>query len=504
MTGIFYTSKPKGVLETMEMKFETQTYENLIGGQWVESASRDVKASVNPADRREIVGYVQMSAEEDVDRAVSSAGEAFKSWKKMPAPARGEYLRKAADIMERRLDEIAETMTREMGKTLVEAKGETARGVAILRYYAGEGMRSCGEVIPSGDENALMFTSRVPLGVVGLITPWNFPVAIPVWKMAPALIYGNTVVIKPALETTVTAAKVLECFVDAGFPAGVVNLVSGAGSVIGNALCDHPDVKAISFTGSNEVGRTIAARALARGAKYQLEMGGKNPVIVTEHADLDLAAELTVSGSMKSAGQKCTATSRAIVVNAVYDAFQEKVIEKIKKIKVGNGLYPDTYMGPVASENQYHNVLNAIAKGKAEGATLVLGGKPIQQGEMAYGYFIEPTLFKDVSPSMSIAQEEIFGPVLALMKADNLEQALDIANDVKYGLSASIFTKRLDEVMAYIQEMDAGMIRVNGESSGVEPQAPFGGMKESSSHSREQGRTAMEFFTAVKTITIKP
>jgi len=487
----------------MSVKTSAMTYHNLIDGSWVQASTGKVEASVSPADTRDVVGFVPMSGKEEVEQAVSAAKAAAKGWRKLSAPARGEYLRKTADVLEQRIDEIAQTMTREMGKTLAEAKGETARAVAILRYYASEGMRAVGEVIPSVDESSLLLTSRVPLGVVGLITPWNFPVAIPVWKMAPALVYGNTVVIKPALETTVTAVKVLECFVDAGIPAGVVNLVSGSGSKVGDELCGHPDVKAISFTGSNEIGSLIASKAVARGAKYQLEMGGKNPVIVTESADLELAAELTVSGCMKSTGQKCTATSRAIVVKEVYDAFLEKVVEKIGKIKVGNPLEADTYMGPAASEKQCQSVLKAIEKGIAEGATLVLGGGRLQEGELAHGFYVAPTLFENVQRNMSLAQEEIFGPVLALMKADDLQEALELANDVKYGLSASIFTNRLDEMMQYVQEMEAGMIRVNGESSGVELQAPFGGMKASSSHSREQGRAAMEFFTAVKTITIK-
>jgi acyl-CoA reductase-like NAD-dependent aldehyde dehydrogenase len=487
----------------METTSEVKTYLNLINGEWIIPQSDKFEASVNPADYREIVGYVPLSTEKDVDDAVQSAKKAVPSWRKLSGSVRGEYLRKTADIIEQRIDDIAETLTREMGKTLVEAKGETLRAIAALRYYSSEGMRSIGDVIPSSEEGTLLFTTRVPLGVVGLITPWNFPVAIPVWKMAPALVCGNTVVVKPASETTVTAMKVIECFKDAGFPSGVVNLVSGRGSTVGNALCDHPDVKAISFTGSNEIGQLIASKAVQRGAKFQLEMGGKNPVIVTQHADLELAAELTVSGSMKSTGQKCTATSRAIVVKEVYEAFREKVIQKIKSIKVRNGLQADSYMGPVASQSQFNSVLRAIKRGIEEGARPVLGGKPIDNDEMAFGYYIEPTLFDEVKPNMSIAQEEIFGPVLALVKVDSLDEALKVANDVKYGLSASIFTNRLDEIFRYINEMEAGMIRINGESTGIEFQAPFGGLKASSSHSRELGRTAIEFFTSIKTITVK-
>ncbi|MEW9672520.1 alpha-ketoglutaric semialdehyde dehydrogenase GucD [Ammoniphilus sp. 3BR4] len=488
----------------MAVKTEVRKYQNLINGQWVDALDQEVEASVNPADYREIVGYVPLSGPADVDHAIQAAKSAFPQWKKLTGATRGDFLRKAADILEQRVDDIAETLTREMGKTLAEARGETLRGVAILRYYAAEGMRSVGEVIPSSDEDTLLFTTRTPVGVVGLITPWNFPVAIPIWKLAPALIYGNTVVMKPALEATVTATKVMECIQDAGFPPGVVNMVSGKGSTVGNIIVDHPEVKAISFTGSNQVGQGIALKALQRGAKYQLEMGGKNPVIVSRHADLDLAAELTVSGSMRSSGQKCTATSRAIIVKEVYEAFREKVIQKMKSIKVGDGLQANTYMGPVASQNQFNNVLDAIKKGIDEGGSLVLGGKPLNQEERAFGYFIEPTLFENIDPNMWIAQEEIFGPVLVLIQVDSLEDAFKVANDVKYGLSASIFTDQLNEVFQYLNQMEAGMIRVNGESSGVELQAPFGGVKASSTQAREQGRAAMEFFTSVQTVTIKP
>ena len=488
----------------MIINTEIQKYRNLVNGEWVSPQSESVYPSVNPANYTEIVGYVPLSEVEDLEDAIQSAKKASATWRKVSGAARGEYLRKTADIIEQRVDEIAETMTKEMGKAFVEAKGETLRAVDALRYYSSEGIRSNGDVIPSNEEGALLFTTRVPLGVVGLITPWNFPVLIPVWKMAPALVYGNTIVIKPAIDTTVTAMKVLECFKDAGFPPGVINLVSGRGSTVGNALCDHPDIKAISFTGSNDIGKVIALKAVQRGAKFQLEMGGKNPAIVTAQLILDLAAELVVNGSMKSSGQKCTATSRAIIVKEVYDAFRDKVVQKMKAIKVGNGLDPNSYMGPVSSENQFNSVLNAIQQGIEEGASLTLGGKSISHDEMENGYFIEPTLFEDVAPNMSIAQDEIFGPVLALIQVDSFEEALQVANDVRYGLSATIFTKHIEEVFTFMKEIEAGMVRINSESSGVEIQAPFGGVKASSSQNRELGRAALDFFTSVKTITIKP
>ncbi|MGM0830342.1 MAG: alpha-ketoglutaric semialdehyde dehydrogenase GucD [Bacillota bacterium] len=487
----------------MTVEIKNKTYLNFINGEWTDSASGDVQSTLNPADRDDIVGYMQMSTKEEADKAVVAAKEAQKAWKKLAGSERGEILYKAADILERRTNEIAECMTREMGKTLPEAKGETARGVAILRYYAGEGMRKVGDVIPSTDSKALMFTSRVPLGVVGIITPWNFPVAIPIWKMAPALIYGNTVVLKPAQEAAVTAAKVIECFEEAGFPKGVVNFVTGSGSVIGQALTDHPDVNGITFTGSNSVGKSIGLAALARGAKYQLEMGGKNPVIVAADADLDLAVEATISGAFRSTGQKCTATSRVIVDAKVYEDFKERLVAKTKDITIGNGLKEGIWLGPCASEGQMKTVLSYIEKGKQEGARLLTGGNQLTGEGCEKGYFVEPTIFDNVTSSMTIAQEEIFGPVIALIQVNTLEDGLAIANDVQYGLSASIFTSNISSMLSFIDEMEAGLVRINAESAGVELQAPFGGMKQSSSHSREQGEAAKEFFTTIKTVFVK-
>ncbi|WHY65990.1 alpha-ketoglutaric semialdehyde dehydrogenase GucD [Neobacillus sp. SuZ13] len=487
----------------MTTSVQVKTHLNYINGEWVSSLRNKVGAAINPANKNEIVGYVQCSTREDVDRAVDAAKRAQKEWRRLSGAERGDYLYKIANSLERRLEEVAETMTREMGKTFPEAKGETIRGIAILRYYAGEGMRKAGDVIPSTDSKALMFTTRVPLGVIGVISPWNFPVAIPIWKMAPALIYGNTIVFKPAQEAAVTAAKIMECMHEAGIPAGVVNMVTGAGSEVGTAIVNHSDVNGITFTGSNATGKQIGQAALARGAKYQLEMGGKNPVIITADADLDLAVEGTINGGLRSTGQKCTATSRVFVHAEVYDAFKEKLLEQVKEITIGNGMEGNSWMGPCASENQMKTVLSYIEKGKAEGARLIYGGERYTENGGENGFFIQPAIFDEVTNGMVIAQEEIFGPVLALIKVESIEEALTQANDVEYGLSASIYTKDIGTMMSFINDIEAGLVRINAETAGVELQAPFGGMKQSSSHSREQGQAAVEFFTAIKTVFVK-
>ncbi|TWL04747.1 Aldehyde dehydrogenase, thermostable [Bacillus licheniformis] len=322
--------------------------------------------------------------------------------------------------------------------------------------------------------------------------------------MAPALIYGNTVVIKPATETAVTCLKVISCFEEAGIPSGVVNAVTGPGSSAGQRLAEHPDVNGITFTGSNQTGKIIGRTAFERGAKYQLEMGGKNPVIVADDADLDIAVEAVISGAFRSTGQKCTATSRVIVLNGVYDRFKEKLLQQTKEITIGDSLKEDVWMGPIANKQQLDNCLSYIAKGKQEGADLIFGGERLADGKYENGYYIRPAIFDNVTSGMTIAQEEIFGPVIALIKADTLEEALETANDVKFGLSASIFTQNIRRMLSFTDEIEAGLIRVNAESAGVELQAPFGGVKQSSSHSREQGEAAKEFFTAVKTVFVKP
>lgn len=487
----------------MTTTVKTNMFYNFINNEWVESESNETIKSINPANKKEVVGLVQKSTTNDLSKAVQAAHDAKKTWRKIGQANRGQLLFKVANILEENLDTIAETMTKEMGKTLPEARGETARGVAILRYYAGEGMRKNGDVIPSSDKDALMITKRAPLGVVGIITPWNFPVAIPIWKMAPALVYGNTIVFKPATEGAVTAAKVVECFAKAGFPEGVINFITGSGSVVGQGLIDNPLLNGITFTGSETIGGNVAKSAAERGIKFQLEMGGKNPVIVTKDANLNKAVEAVISGAFRSTGQKCTATSRVIVESTVYDRFKEKLIEETKKITVGNGLNDNIWMGPCANESQFITVKKYIEIGKSEGANLIFGGEILTGGEYDNGFYVTPTIFENVDPKMTIAQEEIFGPVIGLTKVDSLEEAIEMANDTKYGLSASIFTTNIATLLEFIDEMDAGLVRINAESAGVELQAPFGGMKASSTGAREQGEAAKEFYTSIKTIFIK-
>ncbi|GAK09895.1 alpha-ketoglutaric semialdehyde dehydrogenase GucD [Geomicrobium sp. JCM 19038] len=469
-----------------------------INAKW-ETKQQPEHTVINPGNVTDTVGQVTIATEEEVNEAVRAAKNAQAHWASLAGASRGEYLYKAASELNSRAEEIAQIASREMGKTITETKGEVQRGVSILRYYANEGMRAVGDVIPATDSNALMFTTRAPLGVVGVITPWNFPVAIPLWKLAPALIYGNTVVIKPALETSITCAKIMECFSQADLPEGVLNMVSG-GREVGSLLTEHQDVSGITFTGSNTAGKEIGATALARGAKYQLEMGGKNPVIVCEDADLELAVSATISGAFKTTGQKCTATSRVIVHENVYEQFKKKLVAQTEEIIVGDSLDESTWMGPFASEPQLRKSLAYIEKGVTEGGSLLTGGSQLYEER---GFYMQPTIFENLAHSSSLAQEEIFGPVITLFKVDDLSEAIELANDSDYGLSASIFTSNIGGMMSFIDDMNAGLVRINAESAGVELQAPFGGMKNSSSHSREQGEAAKEFFTNIKTVFVK-
>ncbi|VEF49223.1 aldehyde dehydrogenase [Bacillus freudenreichii] len=476
-------------------------YLNFIGGEWVSASSGETHEHFNPAKPSESIGFTTVSTVGDVEKAVEAAKSAAAGWKAMSSVNRGEILRKAADILEERADDIAKTATQEMGKRFIETKGEALRGASILRYYAQEGMRKKGEVLPSAADGTTLLAVRVPVGVVAAITPWNFPIAIPIWKIAPALVFGNPVVWKPGQETGITAAKVTKVFEDAGLPAGVLNLVLGRGSVVGDVLTTHKDVAAVTFTGSNAVGQNIAKLATEHGKKFQLELGGKNPAVVLEDANLDLAARLVVEGAMKQTGQRCTATSRAYVEASIYDEFVEKVIENAKQITIGDGLQDGITMGPVASKKQFDTVTGYIQKGKDEGAELLYGGSTL---DIDGGYYIEPTIFGNATHEMTIVNEEIFGPVVALMKVADYNEALEKANNTIYGLSAAVFTDSLEKAFHFMENSEVGMVQINGETGGAEPQAPFGGTKASGQGPKEQGQSAAEFFTTNKTVTINP
>lgn len=477
------------------------TPNNYIDGHWTVSTGATFEKR-NPADTRDLIGEFPASDAGAVQSAADAARRALPAWRALSADARAQFLFKAADRMAARQSEIAAALTREEGKSLPEAMGETGRGVVLLRYFAGEGLRAVGEVLPSASAGTLLFTERVPLGVVGLISPWNFPVAIPLWKAAPALVYGNTVVLKPSEHSPLTAQLLAEVFDEIGLPAGVFNVVHG-GRESGEALVEADGINGMSFTGSVATGKAIARRCLERGLRYQLEMGGKNPVIVLEDANLDRAVELTVQGAMKSAGEKCTATSRVIVIESVADEFTRRLALRVKQLEVGPGTQSQFYLGPLISAQARENVLRNLEKAQDEGATLLCGGALENRDDLAHGHYLAPAVLDNVRPDMTIAQEEVFGPVLVVLRVPDFDEALRVANDVAYGLSASVFTRSLDKALRFAREIEAGLVRVNGETAGVEPQAPFGGMKASSSFSREQGQAAKDFYTQTKTISIE-
>jgi len=478
-------------------------FSNYIAGQWVESKSGKTFPNTNPANTTEIVGHFQASGAEDALAACEAAAKAQPAWSATPAPRRGEYLFKAAELLESRLAKISEEMTREEGKTLPEAKGEVKRAINILRYFGGEGARQFSYQIPSERDNVFCYTMRKPLGTVALITPWNFPSAIPAWKMAPALVAGNTVVIKPASLAPLSAYRIVEALHEAGIPAGVLNYVTGAGGAVGNTLIEYPAVRAVSFTGSCEVGNALYEKVTRRKVRVQLEMGGKNPTVVLKDADLDFAADVLVNGAFFSTGQKCTACSRAIIEKSIYEPLLEKLVAKTRKLKVGNGLEPGVDIGPAVDASQLETDLKYIEIARNEGATLVCGGKRLTGGIYDQGYFVEPTLFTGVTPEMRIAQEEVFGPVLGLMVASDFEDAMRLANGVRFGLSASIVSRDLTRVHQFINRIEAGLITINLPTAGVEYQLPFGGTKESSFGMREQGPAALDFYTETRTVYMK-
>ncbi len=477
-----------------------ETFRNYINGEWVEGTTFENR---NPANVDEVVGLFVRGSAADVEAAAGAAEAALGPWSSLPAPARGNYLYKIAEILDRKFEQLAAEMTREEGKTLPEAKGEVRRAINIFRYFAGEGSRLPGYLVPSERDRVHMFAVRKPVGVAGLITPWNFPSAIPAWKLAPALICGNTAVIKPASAAPLSAWRIVEACHEAGVPKGVVNFVAGPGGELGKTLINAKPVKAVSFTGSCEVGHWLHGEASKRRLKIQLEMGGKNPTIVLADADFALAVENVVNGAFFSTGQKCTATSRAIVEESIYDRFVEALVERTRKLRVGNGLEPGVDIGPAIDQAQLDTDLRYIEIGRKEAGPPRIGGERLTGDGYDKGYFVAPTIFADVTADMTIAREEVFGPVLAVMRARDFEDALRIANNIPFGLSASLQTTNVSRVFDYVYRSEAGLLTVNLPSAGVEYQLPFGGTKDSSFGPKEQGPTALEFYTDFKTVYLK-
>ncbi|HXX57292.1 MAG TPA: aldehyde dehydrogenase family protein [Thermodesulfovibrionales bacterium] len=475
---------------------------NLIDGKWEDASSGETFESINPADTGEKLGLVAKSTHADIDRALKAARNAFKTWRLIPGPKRGDILFRAAEILTRRKQELGELVTREMGKVLPEALGDVQSAIATTYYMAGEGRRLSGETVPSELPEKDCKSVRVPVGVCAVITPWNFPVAIPAWKMMPALVSGNTVVLKPSSYTAACATKLGEILLEAGLPAGVLNILHGRGEETGEYLATHHEVDALSFTGSTEVGTRLAARCTELGKKVSCEMGGKNAIIVMDDARLELAVEGAVWSGFGTTGQRCTSASRLVVHEKIYERFFDLFKTAASKLKIGNGLSRETDVGPLTNEAQVQKVLRYIEIGKGEGTTLATGGKVYREGECAKGYFVEPAIFTDVLPHMRIAQEEIFGPVVCVMKARDLEDALSIVNGTAYGLVASIYTQDINKAAIAERELDTGIVYVNASTIGAEIQLPFGGTKKSGIGSRDLGGRggALDMFTKWKVV----
>ncbi len=480
----------------------TRTYPLFINGEWKECHSAQFVENRNPARTSEILGLVPLASAQDADAAVEAAAASLPAWRRKPAPQRGAIIARAAQTMAARKEELSRALTREEGKILRESRGEVQKSINILEFMAGESRRLGGETLPSELESNFCCTLRQPLGVVAVITPWNFPVAIPCWKIAPALVAGNTVVFKPATLTPSTASMVVEIFREAGLPAGCLNMVLGRGGDIGRRIFQHRAVRAVSFTGSNEVGSGLYAQAAERMIKVQCEMGGKNPLVVLEDADLELAAAAAIQGAFGSTGQRCTATSRVVVMEPVADRFVDMLVERAAGLRIGDGLDESVDMGPLVDENQMNNVLRFFDIGRQEGARLRCGGERLGGGEFAEGYFLAPTIFDNVQRSSRLAQEEIFGPVLSIQRVRSFEEAMEAANDVRFGLAASIYSNDTSLIFRFIDEIECGIAHVNSATVGGEAQLPFGGMKATGIGPREQGKTALDFYTEVKTVYI--
>src|SRR5438132_6650096 len=479
-----------------------RVYKNFINGEWVEASSGKAYENRNPANSNELVGMFVSSSSEDVDAAVDAAKEAYKSWRLVPAPKRAEILYRAAELLLLRKEEFSKDMTREMGKVLAETRGDVQEAIDMTYYMAGEGRRLFGQTTPSELPSKCAMSARQRLGVCGLITPCNFPMAIPAWKIMPALICGNTVVIKPAEDTPLSTYTLVQVLVEAGLPRGVVNVVNGSGPDVGAPLVDHPRVAAVSFTGSSEVGRLVSQACAPKLRPCHLEMGGKNILIVLEDANLDLAIDGAIWGGFGTTGQRCTPANRVAVHKKIYKEFLHRFVERAKSLRVGDGLDPATDMGPCINEEQLGKVMEYVAIGKTEDAKLMTGGHRLTDGAYATGWFHEPTVFADCDPRMRIAQEEIFGPVVAVIPIDGFEEAIEVANGVRYGLSASVYTQDVNRAFQAMRDLHTGIVYVNAPTIGAEIHLPFGGTKETGNGHREAGNAALDFYSEWKALYI--
>ncbi len=477
-------------------------YQNYINGKWVDAKSGKTFENRNPANWDEVLSTFPLSGKEDVDEAVSAARKAFEQWRLVPAPGRGNILRKVGDVMTARKEDLARTMTREMGKVLLETRGDVQEGIDTAYYAASEGRRLFGHTVPSELPNKFNMALRMPIGVAGIITPWNFPMAIPTWKMFPALLCGNTMVFKPASDTPETAAKLVEILMEAGVPEGVVNIVHGGGSSVGMAIVEHPGVDLISFTGSSAVGKKISEVASKSLKRVSLELGGKNAQIVMDDARLDLALEGVLWGAFGTTGQRCTATSRLIVHEKVYDKFLSMLVDHTRKLRLGDGLNETTDVGPLVNEGQVNTVDRYVHIGADEGAKVLVGGKRAAGNGLGKGWFYEPTILDGVTPSMRVAREEIFGPVLSVIKVKSMTEAIEVANGTNYGLSSSVYTQDLNNAYQAIRDIRAGITYINAPTIGAEAHMPFGGVKETGNGHREGGWTVFEFFSEWKTVYV--
>ncbi len=473
---------------------------NLIAGRWAQAVSGKKLMNRSPMDPSTVICCFADSDAADVKEAIDAAEEAQKQWAAMGAYERGQILLKAGQILESKRDIAVETMTREMGKPIRESRGEIGRSIDLFRYYGSWGWRLGGGRFPSATAGTTLFTVPAPLGVVALITPWNFPSAIPVWKVAPALVCGNTVVLKPASQAPKSAIIAAECLCEAGLPAGVLNVVTGPGGRLSKPLLTDGRIKAVSFTGSCAAGKQVFDLAASPSRRVGLELGGKNPLLVMADANLDRAVDLAAAGAMQLAGQKCTATSRVIVEGAVAKEFTKRLVAQVSAMKTGNPLEETTDVGPVIDAAAMESILKYVETGKKEGAKLEIGGRRLENADLGKGFYCAPTVFSNVKPDMEIAREEIFGPVLSVLEARDFDDAINIANSVSYGLAAAICTDDIKLANAFIERIEAGLVHINSTTSGAEPHVPFGGMKASSSGFREMGEGGIDFFSTIKTV----